>query len=143
MVSTSASRTSAIYHLDIEYKLKTPHEYIFKFLKRWKKGVSLPRLVFHAADKELGVMMSFDVYLSRTKIWRINKTLSVASIDTEQFQGYSTRSALTSKAILSGLALSDILVRGQWSRESTWCKFFNKSVYGVKTFRASVLVMKK
>ena len=44
------------------------------------------------------------------------------------FSGHSTRSASTSKADLSGLAVTDILNRGSWSNESTWQKIYHKEV---------------
>ena len=56
------------------------------------------------------------------------------------FTGHSTRLASTSKAMLSGLSLDDILERGSWSNASTWQKFYHKEV--IKTserFQGKVL----
>lgn len=54
-----------------------------------------------------------------------------------------TQSASTSREALSGLALSDILDGGQWSREYNQQKLYNNSIDGVETFEASVLLTKK
>ena len=68
----------------------------------------------------------------------LSRTLSLRGIDTQHFKGHSTQSALTSKIALSSLILSDILARGQWSRESTKLNL----LIGVEAFHASVAAMK-
>ena len=102
-------------------------------------------------------MKCLDAYLDRTKVWRDGKiqlllsfihplkevcssTISrwlketiVLSGVTEilDFGGYSTRSASTSKAELSGLSVKEILDRCSWSNKSTWQKFYHKEIIKV------------
>ena len=57
--------------------------------------------------------------------------LKAAGIDISKYQALSCRSASTSKAKVQGLSLSDILMRGQWSWESTWQKH-NKKIENIE-----------
>ena len=45
------------------------------------------------------------------------------------FTSHSVRAASTSKAKTLGISLSQILKKGQWSKESTWQKFYNKEIF--------------
>ena len=58
----------------------------------------------------------------------IMKVLELANVDTNVFKGRSTRSTSTSTVNLKGLALSDILHKGSWSRASTWQKFYKNQI---------------
>ena len=58
----------------------------------------------------------------------VKQILIMSGINTDIFKPHSTRSASSSHARLSGLSLSDILKRGSWSNETTWDKFYNKSI---------------
>ena len=107
------------------------------------------------------VVKAIDAYLSRIKTFLsasfikpqkevvsstvsgwIKKTLSLAGTDTEQFKGYPTELASTSKSALSGLALADILARDQWSRKFTRQKI-QINQFMLKYSKHEVLVTKK
>ena len=47
-----------------------------------------------------------------------------AGIDTSSFGAHSTRGAATSAAKSLGLSISDIMSAANWSRESTFKKFY-------------------
>ena len=49
-----------------------------------------------------------------------------AGIDISQFKAHSTRAASTSAAAASGVPMKDILKTANWSRESTFQKFYLK-----------------
>ena len=122
-----------------------------KLHKSWRKGKPQPSLTVHAysPNKQLCVVQTLNRYLemakdrrdpSKTQLYLsyrkpykeiasstvfgwIKKVLQLANVDTNAFKGHSTRSASTYKVNLKGLALSDIIHRGSWSRASTWQKF--------------------
>ena len=52
--------------------------------------------------------------------------LKEAGIDINKYKAHSFRSASTSKALVLGLSVKDILNRGNWHNESTWQKFYQK-----------------
>ena len=58
----------------------------------------------------------------------IKDTLLSADIDTKTFQAHSLRGASTSKALLKGLSVKEVVSHGRWSRESTWQKFYHRPV---------------
>ena len=61
-------------------------------------------------------------------------------IDTSTFQAHSTRSAASSKALMKGLSMTDVLERGSWSHESTWQKFYHKDIEtSAKRFQHALL----
>ena len=68
-----------------------------------------------------------EVHSSTVSRWII-KILRETGVDVDVFKGYSTRSASTSKACLSGISVDDIRSRGSWSNESTWQNFYHKQV---------------
>ena len=49
------------------------------------------------------------------------------------FTGHSVRSAASSKARAKGATIAEILKCGNGSKESTWQRFYNKSVSGEPT----------
>ena len=59
----------------------------------------------------------------------LKKTIHSSGIDTEKFQGHSTRSAATSKASLNGASIEDIMKAAHWSKESTFHKIYNNSQF--------------
>ena len=68
------------------------------------------------------------------------KMLQLAGIDTKLFQAHSVRAAASSKAAALGLKLSDILAMGNWAQESTWQKFYHKSISSpTKRFQRALL----
>ena len=65
---------------------------------------------------------------------------SFADVDTTVFQAHSLRGASSSKALLKGLSVKDIVNHGRWSRESTWQKFYHRKVESAaKKYQDSVL----
>lgn len=58
----------------------------------------------------------------------IRSSLKAAGVDTAVFKAHSTRGAAASKALASGLSLDSILKAGQWSRESTFSKFYQRDI---------------
>ncbi len=65
--------------------------------------------------------------------------LGQAGIDTEQFSAHSTRCASTSKAVAS--VSTDVILAptAGWTEESTFRKFYNKSVAVTNQMSLSVL----
>ena len=127
-----------------------------KLFKSWRQGKPPPSLEFAAylPNKKLCIVEAVEDYLQLTKNFRNNvkhqfflgivkphqevvkctvsgwvKTfLGMAGIDTKLFKAHSTRSASSSKAKVSGLALQDILDRGNWSSSSVWQKRYHKFI---------------
>ena len=54
--------------------------------------------------------------------------LASAGVVTDQFKAHSTRSAATSAAKSAGVSLRDIMTMADWSRESTFTRFYHKPV---------------
>ena len=54
--------------------------------------------------------------------------LSLAGIDTTIFKQHSTRSAASSAAFNAGVALSDILEAADWTNESTFTRFYKRTI---------------
>ena len=123
--------------------------------KPTKPGERPPDFEIHRFDDNpnLCPMNSLQAYLSRTSSWRpdpkrgelfvgikaphdpvhkstiarwIKNILTRANIDTTRYQAHSIRAASSSKAKQQGLSIKDILERGNWSRESTWQKYYHK-----------------
>ena len=57
----------------------------------------------------------------------LKTVLKESGVDVSIYQGHSTRSASSSAALNAGATISDILQVGKWSREYTFCKFYNRS----------------
>ena len=51
-----------------------------------------------------------------------------AGISTEKFQAHSTRAAFTSAARSGGVPIDDILKCAEWSRHSTFERFYYKPI---------------
>ena len=54
--------------------------------------------------------------------------LTLSGIDVSKFQAHSLRAASSSKVASLGLTTADVLKMGNWSRESTWQKFYHKPI---------------
>ena len=120
-----------------------------------KKGVTPTPFVFVASEDELCPVALIKFYLMKTKVFRVDKdseklflsglkphksvgrdtlrrwlklSLSSAGVDTTIFQGHSFRAASGSNANHAGLSMEEILRRGNWSRESTFKKFYLRNV---------------
>lgn len=58
----------------------------------------------------------------------IKEQLKEASIDTSVFSAHSARGAAASKAMNRGVPIQSILNLGHWSRESTFARFYKRTV---------------
>ena len=131
-------------------------EFLFPVpLKHSKPGKKDPPSVFHEfpSDKLLCLKESIIEYLEITHQWRltpnsgplflskvkphspvtkqsicrwVKEFLSSAGI--KGFTTHSTRSASASKALEKGVLLSDILSKGNWSRATTFEKFYKRNI---------------
>ena len=137
---------------DTSYKF-----HFHKLHKSWRRGKAPPTISYQAytQDPNLSVVKTLDECISRTQGWRsgeecsqlllsfvnphkpamsstisswLKNVLKKKGIDISTFKAYSTRSASTSKADLSGAPINEILIRGSWSYKSTWQKFYNKNI---------------
>ena len=128
MALSSASRDSSLQHLNIKCMTRDNMPYKFYFHKLHK---SSPTISYQAytQDPNLCVVKTLDKYISHTKGWRsweecsqlllsfvnlhkplvsstisgwLKNVLKKAVVDISTFKAYSTRSASTSKADLSG-----------------------------------------
>lgn len=57
----------------------------------------------------------------------IKQVLKVAGVDTDKFKAHSTRSASTSKARDSGIAINDIMKMADWSNARTFQRFYYRN----------------
>ena len=57
----------------------------------------------------------------------IRSVLKLSGVDMDTFTAHSCRSASTSKALSSRVALDVILKAGQWSADSTFYQFYHKN----------------
>ena len=114
--------------------------------------------IFHAYtdDETLDVIQCLHEYLQRTEAMRnseaekqklflayikshkpvitcsiarwLRTVMSIAGIDTSNFKAHSTRAASTSKAIIKGLSTQQIVKCANWTRASTFNKYYRKLV---------------
>ena len=66
-----------------------------------------------------------------------------SGIDVHTYTGHRVRAAATSKAKAMMIPLSGIWKTAGWSQESTFSKFYNKTIPGQNTFADAVLNMWK
>lgn len=108
-------------------------------------------------DSKLCVINCLDIYLKRTEAWRacndgysrdqlllsfkkphrpvvscsvarwLKGFMSQAGINTAIFKAHSTRSAAVSKAKNAGVSTNDIMKQANWSKASTFHRFYNRS----------------
>ena len=57
----------------------------------------------------------------------LKEVIRDSGIEISHFQGHSTRSASTSKALLNGASIEEIMKAAHWSKESTFKKLYNNS----------------
>ena len=122
----------------------------------------------HEADVRLCPIKTIDSYIAMTKPWRneegipstfflsfksphkpistsrlakwLKETLTTAGVNTNIFTSHSIRGAASSKALLSGLTVKQVLDHGSWSNESTWQRFYHRKIESnAKKFQDSVL----
>ena len=138
-------------------------------VKNVKSGVKPQPLEYHIhkEDRKLCPISCINQYIALTEPWRsrgepsslflsfqkqhkpvckatlarwIKEALHLADVDTKVFQAHSLRGASTSKALLKGLSVKEVVDHGKWSLESTWQKFYHKTVESkAKKFQDSIL----
>ena len=69
----------------------------------------------------------------------IFQVLKYAGINTKMFTSHPVRAASTSKAKALGTSLCQIFTKVQWSKESTWQKFYNKKIFPETTTFQSIM----
>ena len=80
------------------------------------------------AEKEYKLLLALNLSVSTGTISRwLKEMLQIAGIK-NKFTAHSTRSALVSVAKAKRLEVREILNAGNWSRESTFNKFYNKEI---------------
>ena len=51
-----------------------------------------------------------------------------AGVDTSIYSAHSTRGASASKAVANGVSIDSVLQTANWSRESTFTRFYHRNV---------------
>ena len=64
--------------------------------------------------------------------------MTKSGIDTERFKGHSVRGAVTSKARHTGLSVTQVLEKANWSAAKTFHKFYYREIENDK-FQEKVL----
>ena len=66
----------------------------------------------------------------------LREPLQLAGIDTSTFKGHSFRGAVTTEAAKQGFSISEILQFADWSRQSTFIKFYYRPQFNTAPARA-------
>lgn len=144
-----------------------------RLTKSYKAGRPSISVTLHAykANQKLDVVACLRRYLSLSEKFRLNKeqkqqlllsfikpykpivtcsvarwlkaVMSGAGIDTSVYKAHSTRSAATSKAKTLGISTEEIMQKANWSRASTFHKFYCKDKDPKSLFQTSVLSLQK
>ena len=155
--------------LSVNKLQKLRSEFILQFkglLKQSRPGFDCSELHLKAypPDRRLCVFTVLKEYLSRTKTLRQNnedallisyikpfkpvtsntisrwvKIVMIRAGISEMFGAHSARSAVVSKANLSGVPIQEIMKKAGWSNQSTFAKFYNKKVSQQGEFENKVL----
>ena len=143
---------------------------IFGTTKTSKGGKKPKPIEFYSFpdDPQLCPVEVIKSYISMTKEWRVGNSgrsslfishisphdpigtssiarwikdlLDLSGVDISVFQAHSVRGAASSKALMKGLSVKEILNKGNWSRESTWQKFYNREIVSpTQIFQQKVL----
>ena len=74
----------------------------------------------------------------------LKTVLEKTGVDISHFKGHSTRHAASSKAMVKGASVKDIMARGNWSSSSIWQKFYNRkiAVNSAKNFQKALFSQK-
>ena len=67
--------------------------------------------------------------------------LEASGIDVKVFKGHSVRTAAASAAHRAGASIRDILKAGNWKRESTFSRFYNKPLRNANSSSFSQIVL--
>ena len=158
LARTLASRASNIHLLDIPFMWLSEKKLVFNFAKlpkTWKNGRIPSKSAIFAIEKGtdlcviqtlkayhtdhkngemkntqllLGINKSHRPVLVSTVLRWIKDVICLVGIDVSLFKSHSIRSASISRARLSGASIQEILGESRWSNESTWEKFYKKSL---------------
>jgi integrase len=163
----SACRVSELANLDSQI-LKRDSSWSFRFLSLKKnstpKQTFLDIEIFAFHQEDFCPLACLELYLLRTAEFRgdiknvfitlskpyraarpntiakhLKFILSGAGIDLSRFSAHSFRAASTSKALSKGVSVEDILSRATWSTESTFSRFYAKTLIKGKHFSEAVL----
>ena len=134
-------------------------------LKQSRPGFQLNEITIkaYAPDKRLCLIVLLNEYLNRVKNLRgenfrlflttqppykaasqqtiarwIKQTLAKAGLDVSIFSPHSTRSAATTKANSANIPLLTILKTAGWSCESTFAKYYNKTLINEGVFADAI-----
>jgi len=169
MALTSAARASEIHLVSTEYMTDMGDKIVCDLdglTKVRKVGQPPESLTFesYTEDDSLDVVGCLREYLNRTKNVRQSKQLLVsfvrphkaistasvsrwlrwgmekAGIDTSTYKGHSVRGAATSKAQSKGLTTGQIMQKANWSRASTFRRFYLRNI--TDNFQKAVLSVK-
>lgn len=166
---TSACRGDTLFKLDISDMREGKSSFNFHVLmKQSRRGYTTPviNLKAYPCDRRLCVYTVLKHYLSRTSSLRGHETrlflsylkphktvtkctisrwiktvLNLSGVDTSVFKPHSTRAASTSKALLHGVPLDNILDTAGWTQSSTFATYYQKEIVPVEpsVFAAGVL----
>ena len=163
---TTACRGDTLHQLNLEHMKtgKSPYSFSVK-MKQSKQSLVAPLVILSAypADRRLCVVMVMQEYLRRTQDLRksqkqlfisylkphqavtkstiarwIKTTMISSGINTNHFKPHSTCAAASSKAITS-IPLDHILNTVGWTQESTFSKFYKKTIVKSSRFAESIL----
>ena len=153
----SASRVNTIHAFSVTAMSRTAGAYTFhptSLLKHSRPGFLGNSVTFHAfpQNRNLCIVSILDEYLKRRALltdipqlivthrsphkgassdtiarW-LKELLTLSGIDTSIFKAHSFRGASSSYAHKMSVPLQDIMSMGQWSQESTWTRFYNKTI---------------
>ena len=168
---TQAARPQTLNCLTTENHIKTPESYTLYLdgtLKHTRPGMPLPPVTIKRfrADPNLCAYSCLEIYLERTQEWRENsgklllsyvkphksvtvdtirrwlKTImSNSGINVELFGAYSARAASVSKAACNSIPIDIIMKTAGWTRESTFAKFYHKTIVKPIEFGNNILTM--
>ena len=166
---TNAARCDNVHKLTVHELKKTSSEFILQFsslIKQSRPGFecSFLRVKAYPPDRRLCCYFVLKEYLARTKIIRaqekallisyikphkavsrdtvsrwIKTVMHRAGIDINMFSAHSVRSAVTSKAKEKAVPIQDIMKTAGWSQESTFSKFYRKTIIRDDRFQEKIL----
>ena len=129
MALTSASRASAMHHLDVRFMVRSHNAYIFTFHKlhkSWRRGKAPPKLMFleYSEDPNLCVVAVLEEYLKRTQSWRSNasKTQLLLSYVKPHVEVQSSTISRWLKEILKEAGIDIKIFRGHSTRSASSSK---------------------
>ena len=169
MALSMAARPQTLNLLTLQGMIKNEEEIILQVSENLKhnrpsKPMEVVKIKRFPQDESVCVYTALNIYLQKTENLRttdgqllisfikpnkpvsrdtvcrwIRTVMNQAGIDTERYGAYNTRSAAVSKASSKKLSTKEILDTAGWSRESTFSKFYHKSVERNENFQEVIL----